>query len=142
MGVRSSWPALGIYGLISFSVAQRERELGVRIALGATRGEIRKNVVGGGLRLTAIGLGIGLVAALALGRLASAALFGVSATDPVALGGTLVLFLGGGRAGVVRPGRARVDHGSHPRAPLGVAPLPSGSAPDPKSTRSAAAGRV
>ena len=85
--------ALGIYGLISFSVAQRERELGVRIALGATRGEIRKSVVGGGLRLTGIGLGIGLVAALGLGRVASAALFGVSATDPIALGGTLVLFL-------------------------------------------------
>jgi putative ABC transport system permease protein len=86
--------ALGIYGLISFSVAQRDRELGVRIALGATRGEIRRSVVGGGLRLTGVGLGIGLLAAFGLGRAASAALFGVSATDPVALGGTLVLFLG------------------------------------------------
>jgi predicted permease len=84
---------LGIYGLISFSVAQRDREIGVRIALGATKTEIRRSVVGGGLKLTGIGLGIGMIAALGLGRIASAALFGVSATDPVALGGTLALFV-------------------------------------------------
>lgn len=84
---------LGIYGLISFSVSQREREIGVRIALGASRSEIRQSVVLGGLKLTSIGLGVGLLAALGLGQLASAALFGVRATDPVALGGTLILFL-------------------------------------------------
>jgi putative ABC transport system permease protein len=85
---------LGIYGLISFSVAQRERELGVRIALGATRSEIRRKVVGGGLKLTGAGLGIGLALALLLGQLASAGLYGVDPADPVTLGTVLALFLG------------------------------------------------
>jgi predicted permease len=85
---------LGIYGLISFSVTQRERELGVRIALGATRAEIRKDVVMGGLKLTTLGLGIGLVLAVAAGQAAAAALYGVSAADPVTMLGVLILFLG------------------------------------------------
>lgn len=83
---------LGIYGLISYSVSQRERELGVRIALGATAAEIRGTVVGDGLRLTVIGLG--LAAALGLGRLASAILYEVSPYDPVTLAAVMVLFLG------------------------------------------------
>jgi predicted permease len=86
--------SLGIYGLISFSVAQRRRELGVRIALGATRGEIRKVVVGDGLRLTAFGLVLGLAAALALSRLLASVLYGVSSSDPLTLAGVLALFLG------------------------------------------------
>jgi len=85
---------LGIYGLISFSVSQRGRELGVRIALGATRGEIRRSVVTDGLRLAGIGLGIGIVAALGVGRLLSSVLYGVSPTDPVTLGGVFLLFVG------------------------------------------------
>jgi predicted permease len=84
---------LGIYGLISFSVAQRERELGVRIALGATRSEIRRSVVGGALKLTGIGLGVGLLLAVGAGQAIAAALYGVGATDPVTLAGVLVLFL-------------------------------------------------
>jgi predicted permease len=84
---------LGIYGLISFSVAQRQRELGVRIALGATSGEIRRTVVGDGVRLTAIGLGVGLVVALGVGQLISAMLYGVSPADPATLAGVLGLFL-------------------------------------------------
>ena len=84
--------ALGIYGLISYSVSQRERELGLRIALGATPGEIRRSVVGDGLRLTFIGLAIGLAAALGLGQLISAFLFGVSPFDPVTLGTVAALF--------------------------------------------------
>jgi len=84
---------LGIYGLISYSVSQRERELGLRIALGATPGEIRRSVVGDGLRLTAIGLAIGLAASLGVGQLISAFLFGVSPFDPVTLGVVLVLFI-------------------------------------------------
>ena len=86
--------SLGIYGLISFSVAQRRRELGVRIALGASRGEIRRVVVGDGLRLTAFGLALGLAAALALSGLLTSVLYGVSGSDPLTLGGVLVLFLG------------------------------------------------
>ena len=86
--------ALGIYGLISFSVAQRQKELGVRIALGASRAEIRRVVVGDGLKLTSVGLAAGLIAAIGLAQLVSATLFGVSPFDPVTLGGVLILFLG------------------------------------------------
>ncbi|MEQ9397941.1 MAG: ABC transporter permease [Longimicrobiales bacterium] len=84
---------LGIYGLVAFSVAQREREVGVRIALGATKGQVRSAVVGDGVRLTGIGLAVGLVAAAALARLAASALYGVEPFDPFTLGGVLALFL-------------------------------------------------
>ena len=83
---------LGIYGLVSFSVAQRERELGVRIALGATRADIRRVVVGDGMRLTAIGLGVGIAAAVGMGQLIAGTLFGVTPFDPVTLIGVVVLF--------------------------------------------------
>ena len=84
---------LGIYGLISYSVSQRERELGVRIALGATAAQIRAIVVGDGVRLTVVGLVLGLAAALALGQLASAILYEVSPFDPMTLAGVMLLFL-------------------------------------------------
>jgi predicted permease len=84
---------LGIYGLVSFSVAQRGRELGVRIALGASRSEIRRSVVVDGLKLTGIGVAVGLVLALGAGQLVSAALYGVDGSDPVTLAGVLTLFL-------------------------------------------------
>jgi len=86
--------AMGIYGVIAYSVSRRRREVGVRIALGATRGEIRRHVMGNGIRLTAIGLLIGIAGAVALGRVASSALYGVSPVDPLTLAGVLVLFLG------------------------------------------------
>ena len=85
--------SLGIYGMISFSVAQRRREMGIRIAMGATGASLRRLVVGEGLRLTAIGLAVGFVLALVMGRVMSSALFGVSPFDPVTFGTVLVLFL-------------------------------------------------
>jgi predicted permease len=85
--------SLGIYGLISFSVSQRQRELGVRIALGATRSEIRRVVVGDGVRLTVIGLIVGLMAALGLGQLLTSVLYGVTVFDAATLGSVMVLFL-------------------------------------------------
>jgi len=84
---------LGIYGLVSYSVSQRERELGVRIALGATAADIRGIVMGDGVRLTAVGLALGLAGALALGQLASAILYEVRPYDPVTLAGVMLLFL-------------------------------------------------
>jgi len=74
--------AVGIYGVMSYSVAQRTHEIGIRIALGAQRSDVLKMTVGEGLRLVSTGVVIGLAAALILTRVMSSLLFGVSANDP------------------------------------------------------------
>ncbi|MGH9518336.1 MAG: FtsX-like permease family protein [Terriglobales bacterium] len=74
---------LGIYGVVSYGVSRRMRELGLRLALGATRNELFLTVLGQGLMPAALGLGAGLVAALLLGRLLASFLFGVKPADPV-----------------------------------------------------------
>jgi len=84
--------ALGIYGVISYSVARRRREMGIRIALGATARQIRRLVLGEGLRLTAMGLALGLALTIVSGQLISSMLFGISAFDLQTLLGVLVLF--------------------------------------------------
>lgn len=84
---------LGIYGLVSFSVSQRRREMGVRLALGASRSGIRSAVVRDALALTAAGLGVGLLLSVALGRVMAAALFGVPALDPVTFSAIPLLFM-------------------------------------------------
>jgi len=84
--------AIGIYGVMSYSVSQRTREIGIRIALGAARPQIIKLVLRQGLVLTLAGLGIGLLGALALTHLLSSMLFEVRPTDPLTFAGvTLVL---------------------------------------------------
>jgi predicted permease len=72
---------VGIYGVIAYSVAQRTREIGIRLALGASRADIVRAVMGPGFRLTLAGLGAGLLGALATSRLLAGLLFGVSAID-------------------------------------------------------------
>ncbi|MCI0489238.1 MAG: ABC transporter permease [Blastocatellia bacterium] len=83
--------AIGIYGVISYSVSERTQEIGIRMALGASRQNILKMVIGQGLLLTIIGLGIGLAAALTLTRYIESLLFGVSATDPLTLAAISIL---------------------------------------------------
>jgi ABC-type antimicrobial peptide transport system permease subunit len=82
-GVALVLAAIGIYGLMAYSVEQRTQEMGIRMALGADRGTIRKLVVWQGMRLTIVGVVIGVGAAFGLTRLIASFLFGVKSWDPV-----------------------------------------------------------
>jgi putative ABC transport system permease protein len=84
-GVALLLAAIGLYGVLSYSVSQKKRELGVRIALGAQATSILALVVNQGLRIVGIGLVIGLATALALSGVIAGILYGVSATDPVSI---------------------------------------------------------
>src|SRR5260370_15643055 len=75
----------GIYGVVSYIVGQRTREIGVRIALGAHQTHVLRWVLGEGARMALIGVGVGLAAALVLTRLMAGFLYGVSAMDPLTL---------------------------------------------------------
>jgi putative ABC transport system permease protein len=86
--------AIGLYGVISYSVAQRTQELGVRIALGAQRLDIFRLVLGQGMLFTALGVAIGLVGAFVLTKFLRTLLFQVSPYDPLVIGGVvLVMFI-------------------------------------------------
>ncbi|HKH43866.1 MAG TPA: ABC transporter permease [Thermoanaerobaculia bacterium] len=85
---------VGIYGLLSYTVTQRVREIGVRMALGADRGRVVGLVVRGALALIAAGLVLGLLAVLLLNRFLTSLLYGVSPTDPGTLAATALLLLG------------------------------------------------
>jgi predicted permease len=84
---------IGMYGVVSYSVVQRTREIGVRMALGAGRGEVFAMVVGGGSRLASVGIGIGLLAALAATRLLRGLLYGVQPTDPITFAAVAALLM-------------------------------------------------
>jgi predicted permease len=85
--------AVGIYGVLAYSVTQRVRELGIRMALGASRGEILKMVVGHGMRLVLSGIVIGLAASLIVTRLLATLLFGTSARDPLTFAAVITLLV-------------------------------------------------
>jgi putative ABC transport system permease protein len=103
--------AVGLYGVIAYAVSQRTHELGVRVALGATGDRIARMVIGEGLALTAIGIAIGAIASVFAGRLVSSLLFGVSALDPMTIGGVGVVLVSVATLASWLPARraARVD---------------------------------
>jgi putative ABC transport system permease protein len=103
--------AVGLYGVIAYSVAQRTHEIGIRMALGGQPQDMLQLIVGHGLRLALFGVGIGLLAALVLTHFLSSLLFGVSSADPVAYVAVVGLLLGVVLAACYIPARRamRVD---------------------------------
>jgi len=90
-GVALLLAAIGLYGVLSYIVGQRTREVGVRMALGATAQSVRQMMLGQGLRLAAFGLGVGILASLGLGQLMGSLLYGVSPFDPLIYAAVAVL---------------------------------------------------
>jgi putative ABC transport system permease protein len=103
--------AIGIYGVMSYTVSQRSHEIGIRLALGAHPRQILGLVVGQGVRVSLLGVGIGIIAALGLTHLLTSMLFGVTPRDPLTFAGVALLVVGVAVAGSLVPARraASVD---------------------------------
>ena len=86
--------AVGIYGVISYLTTQRTHEIGVRVALGASRQDVLGMVLGSGMRITSIGVGIGIAAAFGLTRLIAKLIYGVGASDPITFASVAILLSG------------------------------------------------
>jgi predicted permease len=102
---------VGIYGVVSFAVSERTRELGLRIALGAEPGDVFRMVLGQGLALSLVAIAVGTGAALLLGRVMERLLFGVEARDPLTFAGVAAILLAAAFAACALPARraTRVD---------------------------------
>jgi ABC-type antimicrobial peptide transport system permease subunit len=96
---------IGTYGVVSYSVAQRSRDIGIRRALGAQRRDVMAFVVRDGMRATAVGLALGVAGALFLARALRTLLYGVTASDPITFGAVTVLLGGVALAATYIPAR-------------------------------------
>ena len=83
--------ATGIYGVVAYRTQLRTQEIGIRVALGASRHDVMRLVLNQGLRLTAVGLAFGLLLALGLTRFIAGLLYGISATDPITVASVVAL---------------------------------------------------
>jgi putative ABC transport system permease protein len=110
-GVALLLAALGLYGVIAYSVAQRRHEFGIRLSLGAAPRRLLAMVMGQGMRLMAAGIAVGLIGAVMLARVLSAQLYGVAPTDPIVITTVVaVLVVCGALASLVPAWRAaRLD---------------------------------
>jgi putative ABC transport system permease protein len=110
-GIALFLAALGLYGVISYSVTQRTREIGIRMALGAERMTVMKLVVGQGFRLAVIGVALGVAAATVLGRFLEGQLYQVRALDPLTIFATAGALLAASLLASYLPARraVRVD---------------------------------
>jgi putative ABC transport system permease protein len=110
-GVALLLAAIGIYGVLAYSVNQRTREIGLRMALGAQRGDVLRLIVREGMTVALTGVGLGLVGGLVLARYLSSLVFGVAVRDPLTFGSVAVLLTGIALAACIVPARraARVD---------------------------------
>jgi putative ABC transport system permease protein len=97
--------AVGVYGVLSYAVALRTHEMGVRLALGAQPGNLLWLVLGDGARLILLGVGIGLAASFALTRLMASLLYGVASNDPLTFAGSLIVVVAAALAASYIPAR-------------------------------------
>lgn len=94
---------LGIYGMVAFRAAERQREMAIRVALGATAAQVRGQVFGHGLRLAAVGAALGAAAFIPASRLLEAQVYGVSAADPFSMAVAAALAIGAAAAASAGP---------------------------------------
>ena len=104
-GIALVLAVVGIYGVMSYAVTQRTHEIGIRMAIGASRGDVFKMILSHGMKLTFIGVGIGLVLAFALTRLMATMLFGVEPTDATTFASIAALLIGVALLACFLPGR-------------------------------------
>ena len=105
--------AVGVYGMVAFRAAERQHEMAIRVALGATAGEVRNLVLGHGLRLAVVGAALGLAAFVPASRLLAAQVYGVSATDPFSMAVAAALAVGAAGAASIAPSIRAGAAGAH-----------------------------